>query len=97
MNFPLKSQVLLINDHDSGAGVILEHSRLQGIVKGTRWVSYRFFYIMSDEKVAPGEHVITSGGDRIYPKGYSVGTVIAATPDHENDPFLRSRSSRGRP
>src|SRR6266566_9177409 len=33
--FPLSSQVLLINDHDSGAGVILEHSRLQGIVKGT--------------------------------------------------------------
>ena len=86
--FPLSSQVLLINDHDSGAGVILEHSRLQGIVKGTPLGELQVFYIMSDEKVAPGEHVITSGGDRIYPKGYSVGTVIAATPDHENDPFL---------
>jgi rod shape-determining protein MreC len=86
--FPLSSQVLLINDHDSGAGVILEHSRLQGIVKGTPLGELQVFYIMSDEKVAPGEHVITSGGDRIYPKGYSVGTVIAATPDRENDPFL---------
>ena len=43
---------------------------------------------MSDEKVEPGERVITSGGDRIYPKGYTVGTVIGATPDRENDPFL---------
>jgi rod shape-determining protein MreC len=43
---------------------------------------------MSDEKDEPGEHVIPSGGDRIYPKGYSVGTVIASTPDHDNDPFL---------
>src|ERR1041385_7879612 len=43
---------------------------------------------MSDEKVETGEHVVTSGGDRIYPKGYAVGTVIAATPDHDNDPFL---------
>ncbi len=86
--FKLSSQVLLINDHDSGAGVILEHSRLQGIVKGTPLGELQVFYIMSDEKVAPGEHVITSGGDRIYPKGYSVGTVIAATPDRENDPFL---------
>jgi rod shape-determining protein MreC len=86
--FKLSSQVLLINDHDSGAGVILENSRLQGIVKGTPLGELQINDIMSDEKVEPGEHVITSGGDRIYPKGYSVGTVIASTPDHDNDPFL---------
>jgi len=86
--FKLSSQVLLINDHDSGAGVILEHSRLQGIVKGTPLGELQINDIMSDEKVDTGEHVITSGGDRIYPKGYSVGTVVAATPDRDNDPFL---------
>lgn len=86
--FRLSSQVLLINDHDSGAGVILENSRLQGIVKGTPLGELQINDIMSDEKVEAGEHVITSGGDRIYPKGYSVGTVIGATPDHDNDPFL---------
>ncbi len=86
--YSLSSQVLLINDHDSGAGVILEQSRLQGIVKGTSLGELQVTDIMSDEKVEPGEHVITSGGDRIYPKGYSVGTVISSTPDHENDPFL---------
>lgn len=85
---PLSSQVLLINDHDSGAGVILEQSRLQGIVKGTSLGELQVTGIMSDETVEPGEHVITSGGDRIYPKGYSVGTVTASTPDHDNDPFL---------
>jgi rod shape-determining protein MreC len=86
--FRLSSQVLLINDHDSGAGVILEHSRLQGIVKGTPLGELQINDIMSDEKVEPGEHLITSGGDRIYPKGYAVGTVSAATPDRDNDPFL---------
>ena len=85
--FPLSSQVLLINDHDSGAGVILENSRLQGIVKGTPLGELQINDIMSDEKVEPGERVITSGGDRIYPKGYSVGTVVAASPDRDNDPF----------
>jgi rod shape-determining protein MreC len=85
--FPLSSQVLLINDHDSGAGVILEHSRLQGIVKGTSLGELQITDIMSDEKVETGEHLITSGGDRIYPKGYSVGTVISAVPDRDNDPF----------
>jgi rod shape-determining protein MreC len=86
--FRLSSQVLLINDHDSGAGVILEHSRLQGIVKGTPLGELQINDIMADEKVEPGERLITSGGDRIYPKGYAVGTVIGATPDRENDPFL---------
>lgn len=86
--FPLSSQVLLINDHDSGAGVILESTRLQGIIKGTPLGELQINDIMSDEKVEPGERVVTSGGDRIYPKGYAVGTVIAATPDRENDPFL---------
>jgi rod shape-determining protein MreC len=85
--FPMSSQVLLINDHDSGAGVILENSRLQGIVKGTPLGELQINDIMSDEKVEPGERVITSGGDRIYPKGYSVGTVVAASPDRDNDPF----------
>jgi rod shape-determining protein MreC len=86
--FKWSSQVLLINDHDSGAGVILENSRLQGIVKGTPLGELQINDIMSDEKVEAGEHVITSGGDRIYPKGYSVGTVIGSAPDRENDPFL---------
>jgi rod shape-determining protein MreC len=86
--FGPSSQVLLINDHDSGAGVILEQSRLQGIVKGTSLGELQINDIMSDEKVETGEHVITSGGDRIYPKGYSVGTVIGAAPDRDNDPFL---------
>jgi len=86
--FGSSAQVLLINDHDSGAGVILEHSRLQGIVKGTPLGELQINDIMSDEQVEAGEHVITSGGDRIYPKGFSVGTVIAATPDRDNDPFL---------
>jgi rod shape-determining protein MreC len=86
--FPLSSQVLLINDHDSGAGVILEHSRLQGILKGTSVGELQINDIMSDEQIEAGDHVITSGGDRIYPKGFSVGTVISSTPDHDNDPFL---------
>jgi rod shape-determining protein MreC len=86
--FPLSAQVLLINDHDSGAGVILEGSRLQGIVKGTSLGELQITDIMADEQIEAGDHVITSGGDRIYPKGFSVGTVINATPDRDNDPFL---------
>jgi len=86
--FLLSSQVLMINDKDSGAGVILQKSRLQGIIKGTNKGELFVSDIMSDEKVEPGEQVITSGGDRIYPKGLTVGTVTSAGVDRESETFL---------
>jgi rod shape-determining protein MreC len=72
---PSVSQVLLINDQSSGVGVILEKSRLQGVLRGTVNGEVTLERVMSDEQVAPGETVLTSGGDQIFPKGLPVGTV----------------------
>src|SRR4051794_12128346 len=87
--FASTSLVLLINDPTSGAGVILENSRLQGILKGNANGTTVMHNVMSDEKVQVGERVITSGGDRIFPKGLSVGTVAAVGPGQ--DLFLNIR------
>jgi rod shape-determining protein MreC len=38
---------------------------------------------MSDEQVAPGETVLSSGGDQIFPKGLPVGTVNKVSPGRE--------------
>jgi rod shape-determining protein MreC len=73
--FHSTSQVLLIDDQSSGVGGILEKSRLQGIVRGTRSGEVVLEHIMTDNPVQPGEVVRTSGGDRIFPKGLPVGTV----------------------
>src|SRR5258708_14132680 len=86
--FPISSQILLINDHDSGAGVILERSRLQGVLKGVGMGEAQISGIMSDEKIDIGEQVVTTGGDRIYPKGWPVGTVVTVTPDNDSESFL---------
>ncbi|HEY1730819.1 MAG TPA: rod shape-determining protein MreC [Terriglobales bacterium] len=83
------SQVLPINDQFSGVGAALKDSRLQGILKGTTSGATTLQYIMSDEKVRPGEDVITSGGDRIFPKGLPVGTVASVEPG--KDLFLNIR------
>jgi rod shape-determining protein MreC len=72
---PSIAQVLLINDQWSGVGVILEKSRLQGVLRGTANGEVTLEHVMSDEQVAPGETVLTSGGDQIFPKGLPVGTV----------------------
>jgi rod shape-determining protein MreC len=78
--YPTSSLVLQINDPSSGAGVILEKSRLQGILKGSSSGETFVANIMADEQVQPGEQVLTSGGDRIYPKGLAVGTVSKVSP-----------------
>ncbi len=81
--YPSVSQVLLINDQSSGVGVILEKSRLQGVLRGTANGEVVLERVMSDEQVQPGETVLTSGGDQIFPKGLPVGTVskVAAGKD----------------
>jgi len=72
---PSVSQVLLISDQSSGVGAILEKSRLQGVLRGTANGEVVLERVMSDEQVQPGETVLTSGGDQIFPKGLPVGTV----------------------
>jgi rod shape-determining protein MreC len=83
------SLVLLINDQTSGVGAILEKSRLQGILRGTPAGEIALEKVMSDETVPVGELVLTSGGDRIFPKGLPVGRVSKVSPG--NDLFLNIR------
>jgi rod shape-determining protein MreC len=78
------SQVLLIDDQSSGVGAILDKSRLQGVLRGTPAGGVVLEKVMADEKVQPGENVLTSGGDQIFPKGLPVGTVIQVSPDKEH-------------
>jgi rod shape-determining protein MreC len=86
--FPLSSQVLMINDRDSGAGVILEKSRLQGVLRGGSTGELRIDGIMAGQDVQADEQVLASGGDRIYPKGFPVGTVSSVAPDRDTGTFL---------
>src|SRR5215471_1574450 len=78
--YPNEAQVLLISDQSSGVGAILEKSRLQGVIRGTANGEIVLEKVMSDEQVQPGESVLTSGGDRIFPKGMPIGTVTKAGP-----------------
>ncbi len=84
--FAHTSQVLLINDQTSGAGAILEKSRLQGILRGTPNGGVALEKVMSDETVQAGDRVLTSGGDGIFPKGMPVGTVASVS--QGKDSFL---------
>jgi rod shape-determining protein MreC len=81
--YPSTSLVLMINDQSSGVGVMLEKSRLQGVLRGTPTGELLLERVMSDETVAAGETVLSSGGDQIFPKGLPVGTVSKVSPGKE--------------
>jgi rod shape-determining protein MreC len=81
--YPSTSLVLMINDQSSGVGALLEKSRLQGVLRGTPDGELILERVMSDEQVAPGETVLSSGGDQIFPKGLPVGTVSKVSPGRE--------------
>ncbi len=87
--FGTTSQVLLIDDQTSGVGAILEKSRLQGVLRGTPAGEIVLEKVTADETVQPGEKVLTSGGDQVFPKGLPVGTVTKVST--ASDLFLNVR------
>jgi rod shape-determining protein MreC len=86
--FPHTSQVLLINDQTSGAGVILETTRIRGILRGNAFGQPQVINILADNRIQPGEHVLTAGGDQIFPRGLPVGVVEKVTRDPERGSFI---------
>jgi len=72
----LSSLVQLISDPDSAVGVIVESSRVQGIVRGWDNLSLRLEHVDESLVIEPGDMLITSGTDQIYPKGWPFGQVV---------------------
>jgi len=86
--FPHTAQVLAINDQSSGAGVILETTRIRGILRGSAAGRPQIVGILADQRIQPGEKVLTAGGDQIFPRGLPVGVVEKVVPDPERDSFI---------
>jgi rod shape-determining protein MreC len=73
--YPNTSQVLLLTDKDSGVGAMLVESHIQSPVGGAGEPLLAMKYVANDDTVAIGQHVVTSGMDRIFPRDLPVGTV----------------------
>ncbi|MGH9449032.1 MAG: rod shape-determining protein MreC [Terriglobia bacterium] len=71
------AQVLLITDLSSGAGAMLQKSGDEGVLKGNGEGRCVLNYITNGTLVSPGDRVLTSGLDQIYPKGLLLGTVAS--------------------
>jgi rod shape-determining protein MreC len=77
--YPLVSQVLLVTDPTFKVGIESQKGHVHGVLNcgsGKCLVEQ----IQNEEKVDAGEWFFTSGEDRIFPKGFPVGTVISTQP-----------------
>jgi rod shape-determining protein MreC len=83
------AQVLAINDQSSGAGVIMESTRIRGILRGNAGGMPQIEDVIRDQRIKPGEKVLTAGGDEIFPRGLPVGVVDKVVNDPERDGFVQ--------
>lgn len=70
------SRVILITDRNSAVDALVQTSRARGIVKGNDTELCSFRYVLRKNKVEPGEMVISSGLDGVFPKGLRIGWVV---------------------
>lgn len=74
--YPLVSQVLLVTDPTFKVGIESQKGHVHGVLNcGNGKCSVE--EIQNEDKVAQGEWFFTSGEDRIFPKGFPVGTVVS--------------------
>lgn len=84
---PHTAQLLLLNDASSGAGVLLASTRMRGILRGTATGEVVIDNLTPDERIKPGEAVLTSGGDQVFPRGLPVGVITAVALDPRHPPY----------
>jgi rod shape-determining protein MreC len=72
---PNASRVLLIDDHNSGLDAFDQRSRARGIIAGLLNGELTMKYVDRTEDVKPGDSVVTSGMDGIFPRGLLVGQI----------------------
>jgi rod shape-determining protein MreC len=70
------AQVQMLIDLNGAAGAMIERTRAQGLVVG-QGSTLRMDYVPGTADVKQGDLVVTSGIDKIYPKGFVIGTVEA--------------------
>ncbi len=74
------AKVLTIIDSRSATACLIQRTRDNGVMKGqiassSQDTSCNMYYVPSVNDIMPGDEVITSGLDELYPKGLIVGTV----------------------
>jgi len=74
---PTTSTVRLITDEKSGVAAMVQSSRAQGMLMGSASRQITLNLINTNQKVAVGDTVVTSGLGGVFPKGLPFGKVTS--------------------
>jgi len=74
LSSPRAARVQMLIDRNAAAGAMIERTRAQGLVVG-QGSNLRMDYVQDTADVKQGDLVVTSGIDKVYPKGFVIGTV----------------------
>lgn len=77
---PAQASVLPVDAHNASVAVMLARSRATGVLQGLGSGRAAVRYIGPQEVAQVGEPVLTSGLDRVFPRGLLVGHVTAVRP-----------------
>jgi rod shape-determining protein MreC len=69
------SRVILLTDPNSGIDVLVQRTRVRGIVSGLLEQGTILKYVKRSDDVRVGDRVVASGLDGVFPKGLPVGRV----------------------
>ncbi|HVE43640.1 MAG TPA: rod shape-determining protein MreC [Gammaproteobacteria bacterium] len=79
---PITSEVLLINDPQSGISVQNTRTGVRAVVVGDSYSSnLRLMFVSKTTEIKQGDFFITSGLGGHYPEGYPVGKVVSVSQD----------------
>jgi rod shape-determining protein MreC len=84
------SEVLLLNNPGFAVDCLAQRTRVQGILTGVPGQSHcQMKYVAATSDIKPGDVIITSGLDNLFPKGLILGRVLRVVPQAKGSfPFI---------
>ena len=84
------AKVITIVDSRSAVACLVQRTRDNGVMRGQISASDSYaecfvYYLPNINSITPGDTVVTSGTDSLYPKGLKIGTVTALSLDAGSD------------
>lgn len=73
------SRVLLLTDPNSGIDVLVQRTRVRGILSGLLEQGTTLKYVKRSDDVRVGDRIVASGLDGVFPKGLPVGRVTSVS------------------
>jgi rod shape-determining protein MreC len=86
--YPGSSEVTLVSSAEQLTPVFVERTGQRGLAAGTGHAQMELRYMPAQTDIRPGDRLLTSGIDRVYPAGIPVATIKRVSRS-QSSPYLR--------